>query len=107
MTAAFIAPRLYRCGELPLATLGRGTLDVPAGFFLPSALRAVPSPEGPKGLTIPSFVARARGFLKRHPTGVTVAGSLTVFAALAIALAGKWDELASAMTAAPLWILGI
>src|SRR3954447_3222927 len=107
MTAAFIAPRLYRCGESPLATPGHGTLGEPAGFFLPSALRALPSPEGPKGLTIPGYVARARDFLRRHPTGVTVAGSLTVFAALALVLAGKGDEFVSSMTAAPLWILGI
>src|SRR4051812_45122905 len=66
MTAAFIAPRLYRCGELPLATLGRGTLDEPAGFFLPSALRAVPRPRGAER-THDSQLRRSRPWLSEAP----------------------------------------
>jgi uncharacterized membrane protein YbhN (UPF0104 family) len=52
-------------------------------------------------------VAALRAFLRRHPTAVTVAGSLTVLAALTIALVGKRHEFASAMQEAPIWILGI
>jgi uncharacterized membrane protein YbhN (UPF0104 family) len=48
-----------------------------------------------------------RGFLRRHPSAVTVGGTLIVAGALAIAMIGKHDEFAAALHAAPIWILGI
>ena len=47
-----------------------------------------------------SLASRKRGL-------VTVAGTLVVGGALAIALAGRWDEFSVALGAAPLWILGL
>ena len=52
-------------------------------------------------------MARLRGFVGRHPTAVTVAGSLTVLAALAIALMSKRHEFVESLQQAPIWILGI
>jgi uncharacterized membrane protein YbhN (UPF0104 family) len=48
-----------------------------------------------------------RSLPRRHPTLVTVAGSLLVAIALVIGLAGHRDEFVTALGSAPLWILGI
>jgi uncharacterized membrane protein YbhN (UPF0104 family) len=48
-----------------------------------------------------------RSLPRRHPTVVTVAGSLLVAIALVIGLAGHRDEFMTALGSAPLWILGI
>lgn len=53
------------------------------------------------------YVLRLRSWLHRHPTAVTIAGSLLVAGALAIALSGKRDDFATALHAAPLWILAV
>jgi hypothetical protein len=45
--------------------------------------------------------------MRDHPTAVTVTGSLVVAGALVVALFGKRGEFATALGAAPLWILGI
>ena len=50
---------------------------------------------------------RLRSLPRRRPAFVTAAGTLLVAAALAFALAGKWDEFVVALGAAPLWILGM
>src|SRR5437867_2416654 len=46
-----------------------------------------------------------RPWLRRHPGAVTLAGSLVVAGALALALSGKRDEFAAALQLAPVWIL--
>jgi uncharacterized membrane protein YbhN (UPF0104 family) len=46
-----------------------------------------------------------RDQLRRHPGAVTVAGSLVVCGALALALSGTRDEFAAALQLAPVWIL--
>jgi uncharacterized membrane protein YbhN (UPF0104 family) len=46
-----------------------------------------------------------RDQLRRHPGAVTVAGSLVVCGALALALSGTRDEFATALQLAPVWIL--
>lgn len=56
---------------------------------------------------VPRVVRPLRGFSRRHPTGVTIAGALVVFAALATALAGDYPELIRAFHAAPVWILAV
>ena len=52
-----------------------------------------------------SAAARLGSAWRRHPTAVTVAGSLLVAAALIIALAGKRAEFTTALGAASVWIL--
>jgi uncharacterized membrane protein YbhN (UPF0104 family) len=52
-------------------------------------------------------VAAVRAFMRDHHAAVTVVGCLVVLVALAIGLMGKRDEFATALTAAPVWILGI
>jgi uncharacterized membrane protein YbhN (UPF0104 family) len=51
-------------------------------------------------------VATFRRLVRRHPTAVSVAGSLVVAGALAIALSSKGDEFLAAIGSAPLWVLG-
>jgi uncharacterized membrane protein YbhN (UPF0104 family) len=51
-------------------------------------------------------VATFRRLVRRHPTAVSVAGSLVVAGALAIALSSKGDEFPAALGSAPLWVLG-
>lgn len=48
-----------------------------------------------------------RAFWRRHPTAITVAGSLIVAGALVYALADDRGEFAKALGAAPIWILGV
>jgi uncharacterized membrane protein YbhN (UPF0104 family) len=48
-----------------------------------------------------------RAFWRRHPTAITIGGSLVVVAALVLALAKDRDAFVEALGAAPLWILGI
>lgn len=55
---------------------------------------------------IPARVATFRSLVRRHPTAVSVAGSLVVAGALAVALAGKGGEFVAALGSAPLWVLG-
>jgi uncharacterized membrane protein YbhN (UPF0104 family) len=50
-------------------------------------------------------VSRLRSWFRRHPTLITVAGSLTVAGALALGLWGKRADFAAALGLAPLWIL--
>jgi uncharacterized membrane protein YbhN (UPF0104 family) len=52
-------------------------------------------------------LAALRAFLRRHPSAVTVGGTLIVAGALAVAMIGKHHEFAAALHAAPIWILGI
>jgi uncharacterized membrane protein YbhN (UPF0104 family) len=52
-----------------------------------------------------SRISRLRCWLRKHPTLVTVAGSLTVAGALALGLWGKREDFAAALGLAPLWIL--
>jgi uncharacterized membrane protein YbhN (UPF0104 family) len=47
-----------------------------------------------------------RSLVSRHPTAVSVAGSLVVAGALALALAGNKDEFVDALGSAPFWVLG-
>jgi uncharacterized membrane protein YbhN (UPF0104 family) len=51
-------------------------------------------------------VGALRSLFRRHPTAVSVAGSLVVAGALAIALAGNKDEFVDALGSAPFWVLG-
>ena len=51
-------------------------------------------------------VATFRRLVRRHPTAVSVAGSLVVAGALAIALSSRGDEFLAALGSAPLWVLG-
>src|SRR5688572_4952711 len=48
-----------------------------------------------------------RAFWRRHPTAITVAGSLIVAAALVYALADDRDAFAEAVAAAPIWVLAV
>jgi uncharacterized membrane protein YbhN (UPF0104 family) len=48
-----------------------------------------------------------RAFWRRHPTAITVAGSLIVAAALVFALADDRGEFTKALSAAPIWILAV
>jgi Lysylphosphatidylglycerol synthase TM region len=48
---------------------------------------------------------KLRSAWRRHPTAVTVAGSVVVAVALVVALAGQRAEFATALNAAPVWIL--
>jgi len=57
-------------------------------------------------LLTPTRVAAFRSWVRRHPTAVSIAGSLVVAGALAVALAGKGDEFVGALGSAPLWVLG-
>lgn len=50
-------------------------------------------------------VTRLRSTWNRHPTAVTIAGSLLVAGALVVALAGEHAEFTAALDAAPVWIL--
>jgi uncharacterized membrane protein YbhN (UPF0104 family) len=50
-------------------------------------------------------ISRLSSWARRHPTLVTVAGSLTVAGALALGLWGKRGDFAAALGLAPLWIL--
>jgi uncharacterized membrane protein YbhN (UPF0104 family) len=52
-------------------------------------------------------VSRLRSWVRRHPTAVTVIGSLVVATALVIGLSGKRDDFAAALESAPLWILAV
>ena len=54
-----------------------------------------------------SRLSRARAFVKRHPVGVTIVGTLTVATAIAYGLWDKRDAFASALTDASWWILGL
>jgi uncharacterized membrane protein YbhN (UPF0104 family) len=56
-------------------------------------------------LLIRARVAAFRSLVRRHPTAVSVAGSLVVAAALAVALAGHGHEFLTALGSAPLWVL--
>lgn len=47
-----------------------------------------------------------RSLLRRHPTAVSVTGSIVVAIALVIGLAGHRDEFVSALGSAPFWVLG-
>jgi uncharacterized membrane protein YbhN (UPF0104 family) len=49
--------------------------------------------------------ARLRCFGRRHRTAITIAGSLITAAALVLALAGRRDEFATALSHAPIWVL--
>jgi uncharacterized membrane protein YbhN (UPF0104 family) len=66
-----------------------------------------PSGLAPRGPAASNPLTRARAWLRRHPAAVTIAGSLTVAIALAIALAGKRDEFTTALGLAPTWILAL
>ncbi len=43
--------------------------------------------------------------VRRHPVAVSIAGSLVVVVALAVAMAGKGDEFLTALESAPIWLL--
>ena len=51
-------------------------------------------------------VAALRSMLRRHPTGVSLAGGVLVAIALAIGLAGHGHEFVMALGSAPIWVLG-
>jgi uncharacterized membrane protein YbhN (UPF0104 family) len=55
---------------------------------------------------ITARVAALRSTFRRHPTAVSVAGSIVVAIALAIGLAGHQDEFMTAIGSAPMWVLG-
>jgi hypothetical protein len=50
---------------------------------------------------------RLRAAYRRHPAAITVAGAVLVAAALVVALAGDRHEFATALDAAPIWILAV
>jgi uncharacterized membrane protein YbhN (UPF0104 family) len=54
-----------------------------------------------------NWTGRVRGTLRRHPTAITIVGSLLVAGALAVGLAGKQSDFAAAMSSAPLWMLAL
>src|SRR5215207_4444095 len=54
-----------------------------------------------------SRLTALRSLLRRHPTAVTVAGSLLVAIALVIGLAGHREKFLTALGSAPLWLLGV
>lgn len=66
-----------------------------------------PCPRSDSIETDNSPVRGPRAFWRRHPTAITVVGSLVVAAALVFALAGDRDEFVTALREAPLWILGV
>ena len=49
--------------------------------------------------------SRSRSHLRRHPTAVTITGSLVVGGALVVGLWGKRADFAAALGLAPVWIL--
>jgi uncharacterized membrane protein YbhN (UPF0104 family) len=51
-------------------------------------------------------VSAIRSLLRRHPTAVSVVGSIVVAIALVVGLAGHRDEFVSALGSAPFWVLG-
>jgi hypothetical protein len=51
--------------------------------------------------------ARLRGFGRRHSTLITVVGSLATAAILALVLAGRRHQFATALSDAALWVLGV
>lgn len=50
-------------------------------------------------------MAALHSLARRHPAAVSITGSLVVAGALAIAMAGSFDEFMSALGSAPLWLL--
>ena len=48
-----------------------------------------------------------RAFGRRHRTAITIAGSLLTAAVLALVLAGRRDEFATALSDVELWVLGV
>ena len=52
-------------------------------------------------------VATLRSVVRRHPAAVSIAGSLVVAGALAIAIAGNGGEFLAALESAPLWLLAV
>ena len=58
-----------------------------------------------QGRPIRSCATKLRSAWRRHPTAVTVAGSVVVAAAMVVALAGHRGEFVAALHAAPVWIL--
>jgi len=50
---------------------------------------------------------RLRGFVGRHRTALTVAGTLATAAVLALVLAGRRDEFATALSNVAPWVLGV
>ncbi len=52
-------------------------------------------------------VTRVRGFAHRHRTLLTVVGSLATAAVLVLVLAGRREEFAAALGAAPAWVLAV
>jgi uncharacterized membrane protein YbhN (UPF0104 family) len=52
-------------------------------------------------------IARLRGFGRRHRTAITIAGTLVTVGALALVLAGRRDEFATALSEVALWMLGV
>ncbi len=66
-----------------------------------------PLPAGATAQRLPAAgrISRLRCWLRRHPTAVTVAGSLVVGGALVLGLWGKRGDFAQALGLAPLWIL--
>lgn len=57
-------------------------------------------------LLIRARVAASRYWARRHPTAMTVAGTLLVAAALTLAMAGDGGEFLATLGSAPLWVLG-
>src|SRR5688500_17459896 len=53
----------------------------------------------------PGLWVRARAWVRRHPTAVTLIGSSIVLAALAFGLWGKRGDFAEALVSASWWIL--
>jgi uncharacterized membrane protein YbhN (UPF0104 family) len=52
-------------------------------------------------------VGALRAFGRRHRTAITIAGTLTTAAVLALVLAGRRDEFATALSDVALWVLGV
>lgn len=55
----------------------------------------------------PTHGARLCGFGRRHRTSITIAGTALTVAALAVVLAGRREEFATALSEVALWVLGV
>ena len=82
----------------------REPIDPAAGDGAAIALgrpRRRPRAEGPNA------VRRLRTFARRRRVPITIGGSLLTAGLLVLLLAGKRDEFSTALSAAPLWVLGV
>jgi uncharacterized membrane protein YbhN (UPF0104 family) len=67
----------------------------------------LPRAHASQGETWRARINGLRSWMRHHPTAVTATGTLVVAGALALALSGHRADFATALEAAPIWILGI